>query len=120
LARGRRVGPHEIRRPVGLPGLVVVGEGLLPPRVIMIAERWDAVCGDLRRFLARTDQVTRARGLTAERYECYFYPHFNLGRIYESRGDLIRAMNCYRRAWSLKRDYAEARQGFLRLQAKLS
>jgi thioredoxin reductase (NADPH) len=27
------------------------------PRVIMVAERWDAICGDLRRFLAR-NQVT--------------------------------------------------------------
>src|SRR5215510_10477076 len=36
LARGRRVGPHKVRRPVGFPGLVVVGEGLLPARVIVI------------------------------------------------------------------------------------
>ena len=60
------------------------------------------------------------QALMADRYECYFYPHFNLGRIYENRGDLIRAMNCYRMAWALKRDYAEARQGFIRLQSKLN
>src|SRR5262245_41901735 len=36
LARGRLVGPHKVRRPVGFPGLVVVGEGLLPPCMIVI------------------------------------------------------------------------------------
>ena len=32
------------------------------------------------------------RALKAKRYECYFYPHFNLGRIYEQFG---RADACY-------------------------
>jgi tetratricopeptide (TPR) repeat protein len=60
------------------------------------------------------------RALTAKRYECYFYPHFNLGRIYERHGDLIRAMNCYKTAYDLNHNYAQALHAFRRMQARLN
>ena len=60
------------------------------------------------------------RAIRAKRYECYFYPHFNLGRVYEHQGQLIRAMNCYKAAWDLNRNYQEAMNGFRRIQARLS
>jgi len=58
--------------------------------------------------------------LKAKRYECYFYPHFNLGRIYEQHGDLIRAMNCYKAAYDVNHNYIEALKAFRRLQSRLS
>jgi tetratricopeptide (TPR) repeat protein len=60
------------------------------------------------------------RALKARRYECYFYPHFNLARVYERQRDLIRAMNHYRAAYDLNHSYAEALKNFRRLQARLS
>ena len=60
------------------------------------------------------------RALAAKRYECYFYPHFNLGRIYERHGDLIRAMNCYKAAYDLNHNYPQALQAFRRMQARLN
>jgi tetratricopeptide (TPR) repeat protein len=60
------------------------------------------------------------RALAARRYECYFYPHFNLGRIYERCGDLIRAMNCYQAAYDVNHNYVEALKAFRRLQGRLN
>lgn len=60
------------------------------------------------------------RAIRAKRYDCYFFPHFNLGRVYEHQGQLIRAMNCYKAAWDLNRNYQEAMNAFRRIQARLS
>lgn len=60
------------------------------------------------------------KALQAKRYECYFYPHFNLGRIYEKHGDLIRALNCYKAAYDENRNYTQALKAFRRLQIRLS
>ena len=60
------------------------------------------------------------RALMAKRYECYFYPHFNLGRIYEQQGELIRALNCYKAAYDENNNYEAALKAFRRLQAKLN
>ena len=60
------------------------------------------------------------RAIEARRYECYFYPHFNLGRIYEQHGNLIRAMGCYKAAYELNHGYTQALKAFRRLQARLS
>ncbi len=60
------------------------------------------------------------RALRTTRYECYFYPHFNLGRIYEQRGDLIRAMNCYKAAYDENNQYVQALKAYRRLQGRLN
>ena len=60
------------------------------------------------------------RALEAKRYECYFYPHYNLGCIYEQHGDLIRAMNCYKAASEANRNYVQAVKAYHRLRAKLN
>lgn len=60
------------------------------------------------------------RALKAKRYECYFYPHFNLARIYERQRDLRRAMNHYKAAYDLNHSYAEALKSYRRLQARLN
>ena len=60
------------------------------------------------------------KALRARRYECYFYAHFNLGRIYEKHGEVIRAMNCYKAAYDENHDYTQALKAYRRLQAQLS
>ncbi len=60
------------------------------------------------------------RAMTAPRYESYFYPHFNLGRVYESQGRAYDALREYKAAMDLNPKYALAVRAFRRLQAKLN
>ncbi len=60
------------------------------------------------------------RAITAKRYDCYFYPWFNLGRIYEKQHRLIKALNCYKAAYDLNHNYTAGLKSFRRLQARLS
>ena len=60
------------------------------------------------------------RAKTAPRYEACFYPHFNLGRVYEAKGRVYDAMREYKRAFELNSDYAVALRAFRLLQSKLN
>ena len=60
------------------------------------------------------------RAIEPRRYECYFYPHFNLGRIYESQGRLFDALTEYKAAIDLNPHYTLAIRAFRRLQSKLN
>jgi tetratricopeptide (TPR) repeat protein len=58
--------------------------------------------------------------MTAPRYESYFYPHFNLGRVYEALGKVYDALREYKAAIDLNPKYALAVRAFRKLQAKLN
>jgi tetratricopeptide (TPR) repeat protein len=60
------------------------------------------------------------RAMVAERYESYFYPHFNLGRVYESQGRLREALREYQKAIDLNHKYTLAIRAFRKLQGKLN
>jgi tetratricopeptide (TPR) repeat protein len=60
------------------------------------------------------------KAMSASRYECYFYPHFNLGRIYEAKQQIRDAMNEYYAALQINKDYILALQAFRRLQAQMN
>jgi tetratricopeptide (TPR) repeat protein len=60
------------------------------------------------------------RAMTALRYESYFYPHFNLGRVYETLGRPYDALREYKAAIDLNPKYALAIRAFRKLQAKLN
>jgi tetratricopeptide (TPR) repeat protein len=60
------------------------------------------------------------RALAAPRYECYFYPHCNLGRIYERQKRYLLAMQEYSQALALNPRYLTALQGIRRLQKLLN
>jgi thioredoxin reductase (NADPH) len=49
-----RLAAHRMKGPRGLQGLAA---DPTPPRAVVVGHRWDAACGELRRFLAR-NQVT--------------------------------------------------------------
>lgn len=60
------------------------------------------------------------KAMEAARYECYFYPHFNLGRVYEARGRYFEALREYKTAIDLNPGYALAVRAFRKLQSKLN
>jgi tetratricopeptide (TPR) repeat protein len=60
------------------------------------------------------------KAMQAPRYEAYFYPHFNLGRVYESERRHFEALGEYKAAIDMKPDYALAVRAYRRLQAKLN
>lgn len=60
------------------------------------------------------------RAMTAPRYEAYFYPHFNLGRVYEAMGRLFDALREYKEAVELNPSYTLAIKALRRLQGRLN
>lgn len=60
------------------------------------------------------------RALLAPRYESYAFPHFNLGRVYESRGRLLEAARHYSRALKQQPGFAQAMKSLRRLQERLN
>lgn len=60
------------------------------------------------------------RAMEAQRYECYYYPHFNLGRILEAQGKVFDAMREYKTAIDLNPNYTLALRAFRRLQSRLN
>lgn len=60
------------------------------------------------------------KAMVAKRYECYFYPHYNLGRIYEAKGRLFEAMREYKAAIDLNPNYVLAIKALRRLQSLLN
>jgi tetratricopeptide (TPR) repeat protein len=60
------------------------------------------------------------KAMVAPRYECYFYPHFNLGRIYERQGQYLEAIGEYSQALKYNPNYALALKAIRNLQTKLN
>jgi tetratricopeptide (TPR) repeat protein len=60
------------------------------------------------------------RAMIAERYESYFYPHFNLGRVYESQGRVREALREFQKAIDLNPKYTLAIREFRKLQARVN
>jgi tetratricopeptide (TPR) repeat protein len=60
------------------------------------------------------------RGMRATRYEAYFYPHFNLGRVYEAMGRWFEALKEYQTAVRLNPKYTLAIAALRRLQGRLN
>lgn len=58
--------------------------------------------------------------IQAPRYEARAYPHFNLGHVYEKRGDLLSAAKHYGLALDESRDYKSAEVALRNVQAKLN
>lgn len=60
------------------------------------------------------------KALDAEDYDPRHYPYFNLGRIYERKGDWFTAMSYYEDALEENPDYEIAKSAVLRLTAMLN
>ena len=60
------------------------------------------------------------RALLAPRYESYAFPHFNLGRVYETRKLFLEAARHYGMALQEKPDFTEAAVSLRRMQSRLN
>ncbi|HUJ80186.1 MAG TPA: tetratricopeptide repeat protein [Nitrospiria bacterium] len=80
---------------------------------------------DIGAYLIEKGQLDDAipwlkRAITARRYTSYEYPHLNLGRVYEQKGDWQQAISAYRQALSVNPNYALAARALKRVQALLN
>jgi Tfp pilus assembly protein PilF len=60
------------------------------------------------------------KAMVAPRYACYFFPYFNLGRIYERQGRFLAAIRAYSRALELNANYRLALKAVRNLQTRLN
>jgi len=60
------------------------------------------------------------RALLAPRYESYAFPHFNLGRVYESRKKFLEATKHYGLALEQNPSFTEAAVSLRRMQGKVN
>ena len=60
------------------------------------------------------------RATTATRYESYQFPWFNLGRVYEAKEQLSRAMECFTRALQHDAGYAPADKALRAARLKIN
>lgn len=77
---------------------------------------------DIGAYLIETDRADEAilwleKAIEAKRYEARCYPHFNLGRVYESRHDWKKARECYHKALAENTDYVAPATALRRLNA---
>ncbi len=75
---------------------------------------------DIGAYLIEKGQFDEAipwfeRAMQARRYESPAFPHLNLGRVYERKGEWQRAMDCYKKALTLNPNYALAKRSLSRL-----
>ncbi len=56
------------------------------------------------------------KAIHAKRYDSYCFPHYNLGRIWEKKGEWEKAIECYRSAVKANSDYTLGIRAMHRLQ----
>lgn len=56
----------------------------------------------------------------AKRYESYCYPHYNLGRVYEKKGNWVKALEYYELSLKENPDYTLAARAVNRLRGMLN
>ncbi len=60
------------------------------------------------------------RAMDAKRYESPAFPHMNLGRVYEQKGEWDDAIESYKRAITLSPNYSLARRALGRIISRLN
>lgn len=77
---------------------------------------------DIGAYLIEQDKLDEAvswlqKAATAKRYDSYCYPHYNLGRVYEKKGNWKEAARSYETALKANPDYLLASRALNRLKA---
>ncbi len=80
---------------------------------------------DIGAYLVQQGKLDEAlpwfeRALRAPRYESYSFPHMNMGRVFEAKGQWSRALECYRAALQADPEYGPAELARLRLLARMN
>lgn len=57
------------------------------------------------------------KAMGAKRYDSYCYPHYNLGRVYEKKGNWSEALRSYESSLKANPDYSLAKKAANRLKA---
>ena len=60
------------------------------------------------------------KAIKAKRYESYCYPHYNLGRIWERKGDWVKAHLSYQNALLSNPEYSLAQRALNRIQGMMN
>ena len=60
------------------------------------------------------------KAMGAKRYDSYCYPHYNLGRVYEQKGNWKSALKCYEDSLKANPDYALAQRALNRLHGLMN
>jgi Tfp pilus assembly protein PilF len=60
------------------------------------------------------------RAMVAKRYECYQFPHYNMGRVLELKGRWRDAIAAYKKAWDILPEYDLAKQAYFRVMGMLN
>ena len=60
------------------------------------------------------------KALESTHYDSFCYPHYNLGRVWEKRGDLVRALRSYQNAFLSNPDYTIAEKAIRRIEGKMN
>jgi Tfp pilus assembly protein PilF len=60
------------------------------------------------------------KAMHAKRYESPAFPHLNLGRVYEKKGNWTEAISSYKQALALNPDYVLAKKSLGRLVSMLN
>lgn len=80
---------------------------------------------DIGAYLIEKGQLDEAipwfeQAMQARRYESPAFPHLNLGRVYEKKGEWDRAIDCYKKALALNPNYALAKRALGRMISMLN
>jgi len=75
---------------------------------------------DIGAYLIELNQLDEAipwfeKAVQARRYESPAFPHMNLGRVYERKGQWDEAIESYKQAVTLNPDYTQAKKAMMRL-----
>ena len=75
---------------------------------------------DIGAYLIELNQLDEAipwfqKAMQAKRYESPAFPHMNLGRVYERKGQWDEAIESYKEAVTLNPDYTAAKRAMMRL-----
>jgi Tfp pilus assembly protein PilF len=80
---------------------------------------------DIGAYLIELDRPDEAiewleRATKAPRYDSHHFPWFNLGRVYEAKEQLNRAIECYAQSLEHASEYAPARKAMLAARVKIN
>lgn len=89
-------------------------------RAIRIDPEFGNPYNDIGVYLIEMGQLDEAvpwlqQAMQAKRYECPAFPHMNLGRIHEKKGEWEEAVESFGKALSLSPDYTMAKRARMRL-----
>ncbi len=80
---------------------------------------------DIGAYLIELNQLDEAipwfeKAMEAKRYESPAFPHMNLGRVYERKGQWDDAIESYKQAVTLNPEYTQAKKAMMRLLTLLN